>query len=48
LPELTNIDACAAFAASELRIMTPVLVHGSVLSRPLTRATIEPSPVHSV
>src|SRR6185503_9699765 len=44
LPGVTNADACCAPAPRPARIMTPALVHTSVLEIDATRATISPSP----
>jgi hypothetical protein len=43
---VTNIDAWLESAVSELRIITPAFVQGSVFDTAATRATTSPSPGH--
>src|SRR5688572_26790501 len=43
----TRQNACAEFAASDSRIITPAFAHTSVFSTTVTRATIVQSPLAS-
>jgi hypothetical protein len=43
---VANIEACEAFAESELRIITPAFVHASAFDTADTRAVIVASPDH--